>query len=50
MNIKGGKDHKNRTTKYNTIYKVRYNNYVGESKIIRTIGTCFAVGYIAGWA
>jgi len=24
--------------------------YAGESKIIRTIGTCFAVGYIAGWA
>jgi len=23
---------------------------VGESKIIRTIGTCFAVGYTAGWA
>jgi len=49
MNIKGEKDHKNRTTKY-TIYKVRYNNYVGESKIIRTIGTCFAVGYTAVWA
>jgi hypothetical protein len=26
------------------------NMYVGESKIIRTIGTCFAVGYTAGWA
>jgi hypothetical protein len=24
--------------------------YAGESKIIRTIGTCFAVGYTAGWA
>jgi hypothetical protein len=24
--------------------------YVGESKIIRTIGTCFAGGYTAGWA
>jgi hypothetical protein len=24
--------------------------YVGESKIIRNIGTCFAVGYTAGWA
>jgi len=24
--------------------------YIGESKIIRTIGTCFAVGYTAGWA
>jgi len=24
--------------------------YVGESKIIRTIGTCFAVVYTAGWA
>jgi hypothetical protein len=23
--------------------------YVGESTIIRTIGTCFAVGYTAGW-
>jgi hypothetical protein len=23
--------------------------YVGESKIIRTIRTCFAVGYTAGW-
>jgi hypothetical protein len=25
-------------------------NYVGESKIIRTIGTCFAAGCTAGWA
>jgi hypothetical protein len=25
-------------------------NYISESKIIRTIGTCFAVGYTAGWA
>jgi len=24
--------------------------YVVESKITRTIGTCFAVGYTAGWA
>jgi len=24
--------------------------YVGESKIIRTIGACFAVGYNAGWS
>ena len=24
--------------------------YVGESKIIRTIGTCCTVGYTAGWA
>ena len=24
--------------------------YVGESKIIRTIGTFFAAGYTAGWA
>jgi hypothetical protein len=24
--------------------------YVGESKIICNIGTCFAVGYTAGWA
>ena len=24
--------------------------YVGESKIIHTVGTCFAVGYTAGWA
>jgi hypothetical protein len=24
--------------------------YVGESKIIYNIGTCFAVGYTAGWA
>jgi len=24
--------------------------YVGESKIIRTISTCFAVAYIAGWS
>jgi hypothetical protein len=24
--------------------------YVGESKIIRTVGTCFAFGYTAGWA
>jgi len=30
---------------------VRYSRlYGGESKIIRTIGTCFAVGCIAGWA
>jgi hypothetical protein len=24
--------------------------YAGESKIIRNIGKCFAVGYTAGWA
>jgi len=24
--------------------------YVGESKIIRTVGTYFAFGYTAGWA
>ena len=24
--------------------------YEGESKIIRTIGTCFVVGYTAGWS
>jgi hypothetical protein len=24
--------------------------YVGESKIIRTVDTCFAVGYTADWA
>jgi hypothetical protein len=24
--------------------------YVGESKIIRTLGSYFAVGYTAGWA
>ena len=24
--------------------------YVGESKIIRNVGACFAVGYTAGWA
>jgi hypothetical protein len=24
--------------------------YVGESKIIRNVATCFAVGYTAGWA
>jgi hypothetical protein len=24
--------------------------YIGESKIIRSLGTCFAVGYTAGWA
>jgi hypothetical protein len=24
--------------------------YVGESKIIRTVGTCFVVGYTADWA
>jgi hypothetical protein len=24
--------------------------YVGETKIIRTIGICFAIGYTAGWA
>jgi hypothetical protein len=28
---------------------VKYK-YVDESKIIRTIGTCFAIGYTAGWA
>jgi hypothetical protein len=26
MNIKGEKDNKNRATKYNNIYEVRYNN------------------------
>jgi len=26
-----------------------FTMYVGESKIIRTIGTCFAVGFTAGW-
>jgi hypothetical protein len=26
------------------------SKYVGESKIFHTIGTCFAVGYTAGWA
>jgi hypothetical protein len=25
-------------------------NYVGESKIIRNVGTCFAGGYTTGWA
>jgi hypothetical protein len=24
--------------------------YVGESIIIHSVGTCFAVGYTAGWA
>ena len=24
--------------------------YIGESKIICTVGTCFAVDYTAGWA
>ena len=28
----------------------QYVLYVGESKIICNIGTCFAVGYTAGWA
>jgi hypothetical protein len=27
-----------------------YVKHLGESKIIRTIGTYFAVGYTAGWA
>jgi len=31
-------------------YKMETRVYVGESKIIRTIGTCFAVGYTAGWS
>jgi hypothetical protein len=30
--------------------RVFYHMYVGESKIIHTIGTCFAVGCTAGWA
>ena len=30
--------------------KLPSRTYVGESKIMRTIGTCFAVGYTAGWA
>jgi hypothetical protein len=29
---------------------IAYLRYVGESKIIRTIGIYFAVGYTAGWA
>ena len=30
--------------------KNSFCTYVGESKIICTIGTCFAVGYTAGWS
>jgi hypothetical protein len=33
----------------NQLYTTFYI-YVGESKIIRTVGTCFAIGYTAGWA
>jgi hypothetical protein len=36
--------------KYGTEFMAGLFIYVGESKIIRTIGTCFAVGYTAGWA
>jgi hypothetical protein len=32
------------------IHRSWAKKYVGESKIIRPIGTCFAVGYTAGWA
>jgi len=32
------------------IQRIATQIYVGESKIIRTIGTCFAVGYTTGWA
>jgi len=31
-------------------YLEKRKTYVGESKIIRTLGTCFAVGYTAGWS
>jgi hypothetical protein len=34
------------TFQYNRMHPI----YVGESKIIRTVGTYFAVGYTAGWA
>jgi len=30
--------------------KLMTNMYVGESKIIRNVGACFAVVYTAGWA
>ena len=30
--------------------KKKHKIYIDESKIICTIGTCFAVGYTAGWA
>ena len=32
------------------LQKVGHKMYVGESKIIRTISTCFAAGYTAGWS
>jgi len=31
-------------------HKINKNKYIGESKIICTIGTCFAVGYTARWS
>jgi len=34
----------------NTAICICHASYVGESKIIRIVGTCFAVGYTAGWA
>jgi hypothetical protein len=32
------------------LYGTPLSMYVGESKIIRIVGTCFALGYTAGWA
>jgi hypothetical protein len=32
------------------IHNGPHRMYIGESKIIHNIGTCFAVGYTAGWA
>jgi len=40
---------KNGTVESNVTILVLWK-YAGESKIIRTIGTCFAVGYTAGWS
>jgi len=39
-----------RRTQLLTMTDDHQSKHVGESKIICTIGICFAVGYIAGWA
>jgi hypothetical protein len=33
-----------------TALQLLQNTYADESKIIRNVGTCFAVGYTVGWA
>jgi hypothetical protein len=43
-------DHKNSSYSKSPSISISNISYLGESKIIRNVGTCFAVGYTAGWA